>query len=69
MKGFGGPEVVLGCISSVKRGCTSVTVGDTKNFIEIEIAEREISMLKCALGFALGPHFEYFLGGPEIVLV
>ena len=53
MKGFGGPEVVLGGISSVKRGRISVTVGDTKKFIEIEIVEREISKLKCSLGFAL----------------
>ena len=40
--------------SSGKRGSISVTVGDTENFIEIEIVDREISKLKCFLDFALG---------------
>ena len=46
--------------SSGKRGSISVTVGHTENFIDIEIVEREISKLECALDFELGLLFEGF---------
>ena len=46
-----------------KLGRNSVTVGDTENFMESEIEEREIVHLECGLRFALESLFEMVLGG------
>ena len=45
----------------------SVTVGDTENFTESEIVDREIVRLRCGLRFALESLFEMVLGA-EVVL-
>ena len=48
-------------------GRNSVTVGDTENFIEKKIVEREILHLECGLSFTLESRFEMVLGA-EVVL-
>ena len=50
-----------------KLGHNSVTVGDTENFIESKIVEREIPHLKCDLKIPLKPRFEVVLGA-EVIL-
>ena len=46
-----------------KLGHNSVTVGDTENFIDSKIVEREILHLEGGLRFALGSRFEMVFGG------
>ena len=72
---WGGWKLFYHLKSYDKLGHNSVTVGDTENFIDSKIVEREILHLKCGLCFVLGSSFEMILGGrscftiwPEVVL-
>ena len=63
MKWFSGAEVFYHLKSYDKRGRNSVTVGDTENFIDSKIVEREILQMKGGLRFELGSRFEMVFGG------
>ena len=50
-----------------KLGHNSVTVGDTENFIESKIVEREIPHLECGLKIVLKSRFQVVLEA-EVIL-